>query len=126
MPLNQINSQMTFEDQFIFDTFFPLLDKYPGSRQIASSLVEIGNCIVPGESCIWVGGIGNFIKIKSEKDFYGCVRYVFDKENFMKSEWYKENLIHHIKELSNELNAVNERKSDLEAQIKYFRQYDDK
>jgi hypothetical protein len=78
-----------YQKEFLLEYFF-LNEKYAGWKNIASTLIEAGTCIVAGNECIWKGGIGNFIKIEEAKHTVGCVLYIFDLEYFLSSEWYKE------------------------------------
>ena len=96
---------------FILDNFFKN-EKYPGWKNIALKLLLEERCIVAGTECIWIGGIGNFIKTQEEPNLFGCSLYTFDLEYFISSEWFKE-----VKK--NYLSDLYEKKSDLE------RQYDE-
>lgn len=64
-------------------------DKYPGWKDIASSLLENKECIVAGTTCIWIGGIGNFIKLENADNFVGCNKYILDYESFISSDLVK-------------------------------------
>lgn len=77
------------QKNFLLNYFFEN-DKYPGWKSIATTLLETGKCIVAGETCIWRGGIGNFIKTSPAKGTVGCSLYKFDLEYFLTSVWYKE------------------------------------
>jgi hypothetical protein len=78
-----------YQKHFLLENFFKN-EKYAGWRSIAMKLLETGQCIVAGKECIWVGGIGNFIKTEIAKDAVDCTLYKFDIEYFFNSEWYKE------------------------------------
>ena len=78
-----------FQKEFILKNFFEN-ETYPGWRNIAIKLLEKGKCIVAGNGCIWIGGIGNFIKTETAKDAVDCTLYKFDLDYFLTSEWYKE------------------------------------
>jgi hypothetical protein len=78
-----------FQQDFILENFFKE-DGWAGWRHIATHLLTNGNCIVAGESCIWVGGIGNFIKVAPADNAVGCSLYTFDLDLFLTSEWYKQ------------------------------------
>jgi hypothetical protein len=82
-----------YQKEFILKHFF-INEKYPGWKSIATALLEKGNCIVAGEKCIWIGGIGNFVKTKVHEEAIGCLLYTFNLNEFLSSKWYKE-----IKEL---------------------------
>jgi hypothetical protein len=77
------------QKNFMKERFFKN-EEYAGWSNIADALLETGTCIVPGDDCIWKGGIGNFIKTTTAEDLIGCVRYNFDLSNFVSSEWFKE------------------------------------
>jgi hypothetical protein len=73
---------------FIIDHFFNN-GQFSGWRNIAEKLLTKGECVVAGEDCIWKGGIGNFIKVSNADEFIGCVKYSFDTDDFIKSEYFK-------------------------------------
>ena len=77
------------QKDFFLNNFFKN-NEYAGWKNIATALLETGTCIVPGEYCIWIGGIGNFIKTERERGAFDCLLYTFDLEYFMTSEWYKQ------------------------------------
>lgn len=94
-----------YQKEFILKNFF-ISDQYPGSKEIGLKLLEKGECIVAGNECIWVGGIGDFIEIEKTDKYIGCVLYKFDLELFLNSEYYREirNKYHSI--LSNKLREI--------------------
>ena len=69
-------------------------NKYPGWKNIATSLVEKGRCIVPTDSAekLWVGGIGNFIDIVDDfdTDLVGCSLMVFSLPYLLASDYFEE------------------------------------
>lgn len=71
------------QKEFLIGAFFT--PNYAGWRNIATMLVLTGKCTVAGESCIWSGGIGNFIETKEAEDLIGCLEYTFDLEEFIGS-----------------------------------------
>lgn len=77
LNLNQVN------------TLLPLFinAKYPGWRNIGTHLLLNGSCIVAGTSCIWIGGVGNFIKVEPTLNAVDCSTYTLDIEEFVKSKW---------------------------------------
>lgn len=93
------------QKEFILDYFF-INSKYPGWRNIGEKLLTEGECIVAGEDCIWIGGIGNFIKTKKEDGLIGCLRYKFDLYMFLSSPFYKEVYEEHIKDLEFQRNRI--------------------
>ena len=58
----------TYQKDFLLNNFFENTS-YAGWRGIATTLLETGECVVAGDKCIWVGGIGNFIEIKKAEGF---------------------------------------------------------
>ena len=50
-----------------------------------NKLIDNGECIVACHSRIWIGGIGNFIKIEEAPDYIDCVKYKFDIAEFKTS-----------------------------------------
>ena len=78
------------QKQFVISFFED--NRYAGWKNIATTLVETGKCIVPGEECIWQGGIGNFITTKETDLAVGCLEYNFDLDLFLSSAWFKEAL----------------------------------
>lgn len=77
------------QKDFILENFFKL-NESPGWRNIAYKLLDTGHCIVAGDTCVWRGGIGNFIKTKEVENVYGCLLYEFDLEQFIDSIYFKE------------------------------------
>jgi hypothetical protein len=77
------------QKDFLLNHFFKN-DSYPGWKNIATCLLEEGKCIVPGENCIWNGGIGNFITISPTKLAVGCVLYTFDLKTLLTTDWFKD------------------------------------
>lgn len=77
---------------FIVDNYF--LDNnedevYAGARNIAISLVSIGECLTTDQAePIWVGGMGNFLDIKFSDVGVGLIKITFDLENFLKTPHY--------------------------------------
>lgn len=100
------------QKEFLLKHFFKN-EKYAGWKSIATKLLETGRCTVSGNHCIWVGGIGNFIKLEEAKDAVGCVVYKFDLDSFLISQWYKtikdayaSHLLLKKKEIESEYNAI--------------------
>ena len=78
-----------YQKKFFLNYFFKN-EKYAGWKNIATKLLETGQCIVAGKECIWLGGIGNFIKTEDAKDAVDCLLYTVDLKYFLTSELYKE------------------------------------
>lgn len=74
---------------FLLEHFFKN-EKYAGWKGIATKLLENGSCTVAGKDCIWIGGIGNFIKTREAEDAIDCTLYEFNLKDFLSSEWYKD------------------------------------
>lgn len=74
--------------QYIAENFFKD-EKFAGWMNIAKPLLTTGSCVVAGNECIWIGGIGNFIKVSKADNFIDCVTYEFDLESFLSSLWFK-------------------------------------
>jgi hypothetical protein len=88
------------QKEFLLEFFFSN-EYYPsGWRNIATVLLEEGKCVVAGETCIWRGGIGNFIKTEKAKGFVGCINYVFDLPTFLSSAYFKEVHADYVKVLA--------------------------
>lgn len=85
---NNMKALTEHQKNFLLLNFFRN-EKYAGWKNIATTLLETGECIVAGTECIWVGGIGNFIKTQPAKGTVGCTLYKFDLDYFFTSEWYK-------------------------------------
>lgn len=83
---------------FLLEYFFKN-ERYAGWKNIASKLLENGSCIVAGDKCIWMGGVGNFIKTENAENAIDCLLYKFDLENFVTSEFYKERRNIHVEAL---------------------------
>lgn len=82
---------------------FFINENFAGWRNIATSLIENGYCIVAGSECIWKGGIGNFITTnESPKEYVDCIKYNFNLTEFLKCEWFKSNLQNKLVEVENE------------------------
>lgn len=70
--------------KFIVDHFFR------SHHVIANELVKMGKLIVAGDGNLWSGGVGNFIKKKPAPGSIGCTLLIFDKDEFLKSLYFKE------------------------------------
>ena len=95
--------------EFMLENFFEN-EKHAGGRNIAIKLLTGGHCIVAGDSCIWNGGVGNFIYTSDVENAVGCLLYNFDLEAFLKSDWFE------VK-LSNRLEVLNKRREVIEATV---------
>ena len=102
-----------YQKEFLVE-YFIKNEKYPGWKTIATNLLEYGTCIVAGNECIWIGGIGNFIKL----DYYRlpleeCVEYIFDLEYFLTSEWYKHINYQYITMLSDKKRSIEQKYKEI-------------
>lgn len=62
-----------------------------GSRRIAIHLLKDGSCTVAGTTPIWIGGVGNFIKVEDAGEgFVECSRYTLNINSFISSAFVKE------------------------------------
>jgi hypothetical protein len=80
------------QKNFILDTFFEHED-YAGWKNIATVLLENGTCVVPnlksGFSIWHKKNIGAFIEIEAAETYVDCIRYNFDLDYFLESDWFK-------------------------------------
>lgn len=93
------------QKNFILEYFFKNKE-YAGWKNIATKLLDEGKCIVAGKSCIWIGGIGNFITTTEAEDCFGCLKYEFDLEYFLTSRYYLEISREYINELSTKISEL--------------------
>lgn len=100
------------QKNFLLKYFFKN-EKYPGWENVAIKLLNIGKCIVAGNTCIWIGGIGNFIKTDNSEDCEGCLVYTFDLEYFLTTEFYKEISNEYISILSSKKRDIEQEYSDI-------------
>lgn len=98
--------------KFILEYFFKN-EEYAGWKNIATTLIEEGKCIVDDKSCIWIGGIGNFIKTSNVGCFAGCLKYEFDLEYFLKSRYYLEISREYINELSTKISEIEKEHNEI-------------
>ena len=98
--------------EYIVNHFFKN-DDFAGWKTIAVSLLMTGKCIVAGDGCVWVGGIGNFIKTNKADGFYGCTEYVFDLEVFLSCLWYKEYTEIYLNDLYDKINELEEEHGEI-------------
>ena len=103
---------------FILNFFFPSVE-YAGWRNIGEKLLDTGKCIVAGETCIWQGGIGNFISIEPAEGTVGCSLYTFDIDNFLSSQLYIQTKDAYVEETLSELKY---KKAKLEEEIKMVKE----
>lgn len=98
------------QKDWILDTFFePWSMKYPGVRNIGNALIESGVCYVPGDECIFEGHVGNFIRTSIDNNCVGCLKYEFDLDYFMNSEYFKEGKTKYCDSLYNDIDDMKNR-----------------
>lgn len=99
------------QKNFILDNFFKHED-YAGWKNIATALIENGTCVTPNTQSgfsIWrKKNIGTFIDVETADEFIDCVRYKFDLDKFLSSDWFK-----HVRK-----SYVNEEQIKIDAMIK--------
>jgi hypothetical protein len=106
--------------KFILEKFFePWTNKYPGAMNIGRSLLTKGTAVVPGENCIFVGGIGNFIECSKADDLFGCLLYKFKMESFLSSLFFHEVLEANIETLKEEQFKISTKIEDLQTVFEY-------
>lgn len=89
--------------------------------EIARKLITKGYCIVPKESILWVGGIGNFImESKADSRFIGCKRISFNIAKFVKSKMFEEVTNNKIEQLETKLDATIKEKSRIEKELNFL------
>lgn len=110
----------TNQIEFLLKHFFQN-PRYADWRNIAINLLNTGECIVAGDKCIWLGGIGNFIKTEPAKGAVCCSLYKFDLQNFLSSECHKEvkkeyekDLLKKVRNCENELLEAKSELTDIE------------
>jgi hypothetical protein len=99
--------------EFIKNHFFKN-EEYAGWGSIAQKLLEDGKCIVAGNSKLWYGGVGNFIKCTSAEGAIGCSLLTFDKDSFLQSVWFKEQADYHITALGHQIVALSDQRYAIE------------
>lgn len=102
------------QKKFLLEYFFKN-ERYAGWRNIAEALVDKGECVVAGDKNIWIGGIGNFIKVVKADGYIDCVKYTFDIDNFKKSKLYIDTRKHYLDKIKEEINVI---KSSLDDKIR--------
>lgn len=98
---------------FIMENFFKN-EEYVGWRNIATKLLSNGKCIVAGNKCIWVGGIGNFIATQPAKDAVDCLEYTFDLKSFIKTNWFKDIYAQYFEQITKELEQKKQKVFEIE------------
>lgn len=110
-----------YQKNFILNKFFKD-EQYAGWKNIATKLLETGSCVVPGNKCIWHGGIGNFIKTSQAEGYFGCCLYEFNIESFLSSKWYVEICDEYTNTLSVKMSELKKEYNELrECSIRYLK-----
>jgi hypothetical protein len=102
-----------FQLDFLRTFFYENNSNYAGWINLADALLKHGKCIVAGNNCIWVGGIGNFITTKPAENAVDCIEYTFNYEEFTKSELYLSALREHIMRISESKKAIEQQYSEI-------------
>lgn len=98
--------------EFLLQYFFKN-EAFAGWKNIATKLLINGSCVVAGTDCIWKGGIGNFIQTDEAEEAIRCVKYSFDLDNFLDSEWFKEIHSEYVSELAKEIRRIEYKYHDI-------------
>ena len=94
--------------RFILDYFF-VHPKYHGWENIGTKLLTNGECIVAGDTCIWQGGIGNFIEVSDADEYFGCVKYTFNLKYFLSSSYFEDVQESYLDDLKKDLNILRDK-----------------
>ena len=101
-------TQIDFLLEYFFKNQF-----HEGWESIATKLINKGECVVAGESRMWSGDIGNFIKTEPLADSYKCYLYKFDLEYFLSSDYFKDIHNQYIAILADNKRRVEEEYNDI-------------
>jgi len=101
-----------YQKEFLLNYFF-ITREYAGWRNVAEKLIDKGRCIVAGNTRIWSGGIGNFLKIEPAKDAVDCSVYIFYLENFLSSEFFKDVCNSYIAEIATKKREIEQQYEEL-------------
>lgn len=94
------NLKRFIKNYFFVDEFFA------GWESIADSLLESGECIVAGNGRIWIGGIGDFIKVSTAPNLIGCSILKFDIAVFLSSELFKHTKESYLEQIRNDIEKL--------------------
>jgi len=104
--------------KYILDNYFkPMIEDYPGIMNIGEVLLTKGVCIVPDSgSNIFKSSLTLARYVKREKvteeNIYGCVKYVFNLDEFLETSFFKTKVKRFYRNLMDEytkqLNMKNE------------------
>ena len=100
------------QKNFLLECFFKN-EAYAGWRNIADKLLDSGFCTVAGNKCIWLGGVGNYIKVEEAEDLIGCCKYTFDLEDFLTSGWFKQVHSIYITELAQKKKKIEDEYNEI-------------
>lgn len=104
------------QKDWILDTFFGIWEyKYAGVRDIGNALIESGFCYVPGNECIFDGYIGNFISTSVDDNCIGGLKYEFNFNFFIDSEYFYENKVRYCELLSAKIDKLNNNIKEISA-----------
>lgn len=98
--------------EFILSLF--KISSYDRWKEIATKLLINDYCVVAGNTNIWKGSIGKFIKLTQSDNLFECVKYSFDWKSFLSSNYFQnalkskvENIKEEIDDKNKELNELN-------------------
>lgn len=106
--------------EFILEKFFlPWTNQYPGAMNLGRTLLTEGTAIVAGVKCIFVGGIGNFIKTEDAEGYFDCLKYTFQMESFLTSLYFHEVLESNLESLAEEKSKIDSKIEELQTVFNY-------
>lgn len=109
-----------YQKTFLIDKFFKLNDSFIYWQNIANKLIDDGECIATGDKCIWVGGIGNFIRISKPNNLVGCIKYEFKFDEFINSEYFRVVSSQYTNNLDDTINKLKQEYNEVSS-IKYLK-----
>lgn len=99
------------QTKFILENFFR--NDYAGWENIARKLLTTGKCVVAGNRCIWIRGIGNYITTTEADGYFGCLVYKFDLYYFLTSAWFNEIYDNYVERLGRKKIALDTEYNDI-------------
>jgi hypothetical protein len=70
-------------------------------RSVAHALLTVGQCVVPGDGRIWIGGPANHIGMTKAPGSVGCTLLTLDLEAFLSAVWVQ----HRLRDRKDQLRA---------------------
>lgn len=90
------------QKSFILDRFFKRLDII-NWKEIATELLDKGQCTVGGSEHLWKGGIENFIEVIHNDGAFDVMLYKLDLKGLLASDWFQDSLLAYIQDASEQL-----------------------